>query len=64
MGVPEASSWTLALSSDDRIYGGSGFEAVSEADTDEYEVAGHKNRLRLNLPGLSVLIYKRDTDPA
>lgn len=64
VGVPEASSWTLALSSEDRIYGGSGFEAVSEADTDEYEVAGHKNRLRLNLPGLSVLIYKRDTDPA
>lgn len=59
VGMPEQSAWELVLSSEDKAFGGSGFEAVESAETDEHETAGHKNRLRLNLPGLSVLIYKR-----
>ena len=33
--------------------------ALKEAVSDQHETAGHKNRLRLNLPGNSVLFYRK-----
>lgn len=59
VGVPESGEWELILSSDDKAYGGNGFDALKEAVSDQHETAGHKNRLRLNLPGNSVLFYRK-----
>ncbi len=59
MSAPEEGKYTLLLNSDGREFGGNGSiiidEAVTDNDSEEFP-----NRIRVTLPPLSVLFYKKE----
>jgi 1,4-alpha-glucan branching enzyme len=61
IGAPQAGRWRLALSSDDRRYGGSGFATFAEAETEPVPMHGHPQSFRLHLPPLGALVLVRAT---
>lgn len=58
IGSPLAGEFELILNSDEKQYWGSGFAVHSKVKTEKAEKHGRANSLSLNLPPLSVLVYK------
>ncbi len=61
MSAPEEGKYTLLLNSDGREFGGNASIIVDEAVTDN-ESEDFPNRLRVTLPPLSVLFYKKEEE--
>lgn len=61
IGTPESSKWRLVLNSDDKVYGGSGFKALSQLETAPIEKHGKAQSIDLKIAPLSVMVYKKVT---
>jgi 1,4-alpha-glucan branching enzyme len=57
IGAPHGGSYRLLMSTDDREFGGSGFELPSRISTDPVSAHGHPHSLSLKLPPLAALIF-------
>jgi len=57
--VPAEGDYKLILNSDDKIYGGEGMSVTDTLSTDNNN-QDFKNRIRVTLPPLSVLFYKKE----
>ncbi len=56
VGVPDHGAYTMALSSDDTQWGGSGYSPVSEVMPDDVPWHGRRYSMNLTLPPLSALV--------
>ncbi len=59
VGVPRAGYWREVLNSNAAIYGGTDEGNLGGRSTDEFPCHGHENSLLLNLPPLSMVVFKR-----
>ncbi|MBI5141736.1 MAG: 1,4-alpha-glucan branching protein GlgB [Nitrospirae bacterium] len=60
VGVPESGFWREMLNSDSEYYGGSGMGNGGGVQAEEGEAHGKPHRLRLVLPPLAALIFRRE----
>ena len=60
IGVPCAGKYSLVLSSDDKKFGGTGVKNSKTVSAEQIECEGKKNSISMNLPPLSVMVYKFD----
>ncbi len=60
VGVPAAGFWREVLNSDAREYGGGGWGNFGGVETEPYAIHGRGQSLRLTLPPLGVLIFKKE----
>ncbi len=60
VGVPESGYWKEVLNSDAEIYGGSGQGNYGGANTLPIANHGHYDSLSINLPPLSVVVFKKE----
>jgi 1,4-alpha-glucan branching enzyme len=56
IGAPAAGGYRVALSSDDRAFGGSGYGAVERVEADAVPYHGHPQSVELTLPPLGALV--------
>jgi 1,4-alpha-glucan branching enzyme len=59
VGVPDGGRWNEILNSDAQIYGGSGMGNMGGAEATAEETHGRPHTLRITLPPLSVVVFKR-----
>jgi len=59
LGVPQGGTWTELLNSDAREYGGGGWGNFGSAEAAPEPLHGRSHSLRLALPPLSILIFKK-----
>ena len=57
LGIPMARGYCLRMSSQDRRYGGSIDQTVTEYATEPRSAHGREQSIRLNLPALAALIF-------
>ena len=62
LGVPAGGTWTEILNSDAKEYGGSGWGNFGATEASSEPAHGRDYSLRLALPPLSVLVFKRSAD--
>jgi 1,4-alpha-glucan branching enzyme len=60
VGVPEGGFWREVLNSDAREYGGGGWGNFGGVEAEPHPIHGRGQSLRLTIPPLSVLIFKRE----
>ncbi len=60
--VPQDGFWREILNSDAEVYGGSGYGNFGGVEADPVSAHGKSHSLRLTLPPLSVLFFKRETE--
>ena len=60
IGVPCAGKYSLVLCSDDKKFGGTGVKNSKTVSAEQIECEGKKNSISMNLPPLSVMVYKFD----
>ncbi len=60
VGVPEGGTWKEILNSDAREYGGTGMGNAGAVEAEPHAIHGRGHSLRLTLPPLSVLIFKKE----
>jgi 1,4-alpha-glucan branching enzyme len=60
IGVPEGGLWKEVLNSDAREYGGGGWGNWGGVEADPHPIHGRNHSLRLTLPPLAVLIFKKE----
>lgn len=58
LGMPIDGEYQLLLNTDDKKYGGSGFDVLSSAKTEELESEGLPQSLLLRVPPLATIFYK------
>ena len=58
LGMPIDGEYQLLLNTDDEKYGGSGFDVLSSAKTEELESEGLPQSLLLRVPPLATIFYK------
>ena len=58
LGMPIDGEYQLLLNTDDKKYGGSGFDVLSSAKTEELESEGLPQSLLLKVPPLATIFYK------
>jgi 1,4-alpha-glucan branching enzyme len=64
IGVPGTSAYTLALSSDDARFGGSGFEMPERVPVEKVPFHGHEHSVDLVLPPLAAIVLRPEGEPA
>jgi 1,4-alpha-glucan branching enzyme len=60
VGVPEGGFWREVLNSDAREYGGGGWGNFGAVEAEPHSSHGRGQSLRLTLPPLAVLIFKKE----
>ncbi len=58
LGVPESGNWKVALNSDDKAYGGSGYAIVDSVKAKKESKHGRPYLISVNLPPLAVLVLE------
>ena len=56
IGVPHSGTYTRVLSTDDREWGGSGFDAFESVNSDPSPFHGYDQSIEVNLPPLAALV--------
>jgi len=59
LGVPQGGRYRKVLDSDDVAFGGSGHSMQYTVDAEPYGWHGFANRIRVNLPPLSMVVWQR-----
>jgi 1,4-alpha-glucan branching enzyme len=64
VGVPSGGVYTLALSTDDERWGGSGFDAATDVVAEAVPFHGHQWSVELSLPPLGALVFVKEAGAA
>jgi 1,4-alpha-glucan branching enzyme len=62
LGVPQGGTWKIALNSDDKVYGGSGYAVAASAKAKKETKHGRPYVISVNLPPLAVLVLEHGAE--